>query len=468
MAVTLDPVAGKSQSRLLLEPAREPDFPSPGEESRAARRRFIGRLRLLWDERQFLLRLACAGLAASTLVAFLIPKRYVATTQLMPPDSHESTGLALLAGIAGGQGGGQMGGLGAVAGDLLGLKTTGALFVGVLRSRTVEDRIVDRFHLKEVYGERLAVAARDKLADHTSISEDRKSGIITLGVSDRDPRRAAAIAGAYVEELDALMAQLTTSSARRERLFLEDRLQRVKLDLAAAEKYFSEFSSQHATVDIKEQGKAMVEAAASLEGQLLAAEAQLQGLKQIYTDDNVRVRSTQARIDELRREVHELAGKPGTAETTENALGDGDYPSLRQLPILGVPYADLYRQLRVEEVVYESLTKEYELAKVQEAKEIPTVKVLDPPAVPERKSYPPRLLFISLGTVGTVTLGVLWVAGRASWMGMDDDDPGKLLAKEVWISVKAQVVRAIPPKHAAEGETESREGSSPTGARPAN
>src|ERR1700721_672723 len=199
----------------------------------------------------------------------------------MPPDSHSGEGLSLLAGLAGGK---QSDSLGLLAGDLLGMKTTGALFVGVLKSRTALDRIVDRYDLKKVYGEKLELKAREKLADRTEISEERKSGIIRVTVTDRDPKRAAAIAGSYVDELDTLMAQLTTSSAHRERMFLEQRLAGVNRDLETAEKEFSQFASKNATLDITEQGKAMVMAAATRGGQLIATQSELEGLKQIYTD----------------------------------------------------------------------------------------------------------------------------------------------------------------------------------------
>src|SRR5271170_7185733 len=179
--------AAKAQRELLVEEELGGEFQELEPEQGSGERMFA-RLRMLWGERRFLLRVTCAGLALSTLGAFAIPKRYNATTQLMPPDSQGSGSLALIAGLAGGQ----MGGLGAVAGDLLGMKSTGALFVGVLRSRTVEDRIVERFNLRKVYGAKLAVTAREKLAENTSISEDHKSGIITLSVSDRNPERAAA------------------------------------------------------------------------------------------------------------------------------------------------------------------------------------------------------------------------------------------------------------------------------------
>src|SRR5258708_5391721 len=143
----------------------------------------------------------------------------------------------------------------------------------------------------------------------------------------------------------------------------------------------------------------MVEAAATLQGQLIAAESQYEGLKQIYTGNNVRVRSVKARIDELQRQLQKLGGKGESATSVSDLPADSLYPSIRKLPLLGVKYADLYRRTKIQEAVLETLTKEYELAKGQEAKEIPTVKGLDAANIPDKKSYPPRLLIMFLGTV---------------------------------------------------------------------
>lgn len=428
-------------TQIAAKPQREvePKLPEnfePLEDPRAARERRITKLRLLWSERRFLLRATGVGLACATLLAFLIPRRYESTVRLMPPDSESGTGMALMASLSG-----QAGGLGALAGELLGMKSTGALFVGVLRSRTVQDGIVNRFQLKRVYGTRLAEKARTKLDGYTDILEDRKSGIISVKVSDRDPKRAAAIAGDYVNQLDTLMAQLTTSSAHRERVFLEERLNAVQHDLESAEKDFSQFASKNGAIDIGEQGKAMVQAGASLEGQLIAVQSELEGLKQIYTENNVRVRSTQARITELRHQLEKLGGKADLAHNGNDTSIERVYPSLRQLPVLGVPYADLLRRTKVQEAVFEALTKEYELSKVQEAKEIPTVRILDPPDIPERRAFPPRLLIVTLGTLCVMTLGCIWLLGTARWQEMDPQDPGRVLVQEVFHTLKGRIPR---------------------------
>jgi uncharacterized protein involved in exopolysaccharide biosynthesis len=389
------------------------------------------RSQLLWKNRRFLAQAILAGLCVGLVVALLIPSRYESTVQLMPPDS-QSGGLAMLAALTAKAGGGSGGGLGAVAGDLLGVKSSGALFVGILKSRTVEDRLIDRFQLKKVYSVKHTEEARKMLSENTAASEDRKTGIVTVTVTDHDPKRAAAIAQAHIEELNQLSAQLSTSAAHRERVFLDERLAAVKRDLDDAAQKFSQFASKNVAIDIKEQGRAMVEAAAAIQGEMIAAESELKGLEQIYTPSNVRVRAIQARISELQNQLQKLGGN-----TTDPHADSADalYPSIRQLPILGVTWADLYRRTKIQETVFEILTQQYELAKVQEAKETPSVKVLDAAVVPEEKSFPPRVLITVLGGLVLFCAAAMWVFARERWNETDASDPGKMFAREVIGSV---------------------------------
>jgi capsule polysaccharide export protein KpsE/RkpR len=404
------------------------------QDQQESRQRKIARIGRLWDERKLLARFAAYGAAIALLIAFLVPARYASTTRLMPPDPPAGQGMAMLAGIVG-----KMGAtVGSLGGDLLGMNTSADLFAGVLQSRTVQNDLITKFDLRRVYGTKRWIDARKELSRQTDISIDRKSGILTIQVTDHDPKRAAALAQEYVAQLNNVVTQLNTSSAHREREFLEERLAQVKTELEAAEKDFSQFASKNATIDIKEQGKAMVEAAAILEGQLIAAKTELEGLRQIFTDQNVRVRTMQARVGELQRELVKMGGK-AQPDTSEPAKDDELYPSIRKLPLLGVTYADLYRRTKVEETVFETLTQQYEIAKVQEAKEVPSVKVLDPPDIPEKKVFPPRMLLIIVGAVLALAIGVGWIIANEGWERIDPQDPGKLLVLHMVSSVKPQL-----------------------------
>ncbi len=428
----------KNASTVILTDPSSHNILIPRWDEAAKPDRTLIKLRLLWARQEVLWRCLLIGLVASAVIAFVIPAGYTTTAQLMPPDPQTGAGLAVLAALTGGQNGG--GGLTSIASDLLGVKTSGSLFISVLRSRTVQDRIVDSFHLKSAYWKGTQAGARKKLGNDTDISEDRKSGVITINVFDHDPKRAAAIAGGYIDQLNVLMAQLNTSAAHRERVFLEDRLRHVDADLEEAEKNFSQFASKNAAIDISAQGKAMVEGAAELQGELVAAQSELEGLRQIYSDNNVRVRSTQARINELRSQLSKLGGKYDENGNSgdSGASSENSYPTLRQLPILGVPYADKYRQLKTNEAIFETLTEQYELAKIEEAKEVPSVKVLDPPEVPERRSSPPRALIIIGGTLCAILLGGTWILGAAQWNELDPSTPGMIFVNDVVGTIRSR------------------------------
>ncbi len=290
-----------------------------------------------------------------------------------------------------------------------------------MRSETSQDRLIQQFDLKKVYGRRLVVDARTKLDQNTSISEDRKSGIITISVTDRSPQRAAALASAYVDQLNSLVSELSTSSAHRERVFLEERLKVAKQDLDAASNQLAQFSSKNNTLDIQQEGRAMLDAAGTIAGEMIAARSQLEGLRQIYTDSNSRVRSLNARVGELRKQLERLGG---TATASVNGNGTSASPDETGDPSAAKAGGGL---------------EQYELAKVQEAKETPSVKVLDPARIPEKKSFPPRLLIMFLGTFLASAISVVWVLGSARWEEVDPQDPRKVLAKEVAGALKVRM-----------------------------
>ena len=424
--IRVSPDPEMAGSTVLSDPTRIGDY-----EDHAGT--VVDRLRLLLDQRLFIVRVAAFGLVLATIFAYLIPVRYESRTQLMPPDNEMTSGLASLMAMSTRSGGG----LGLLAGDLLGLKTSGSLFIGILRSETVEDRIVDKFDLKAVYSVRQMQSARKMLEANTDVTEDRKSGIIVIKVTDHTPQRAKAIAESYIEELNRLVVDLNTSAAHRERVFLEERLKAVKQDLDTSARQFSQFASDNTAIDIKEQGKAMVEAAATLQGHLIAAQSELEGLRQIYADTNVRVRSVRARIEELQAKLKEMGD--GDLSKQGTAGSDSLYPSIRKLPLLGVTYAELYRNNKIQETVFELLTQQSELAKVQEAKETPSVKVLDSARLPEKKSFPPRMLIMFLGIVLSTMIGSLWVLGKARWESLDSANPAKRLARDAYSLIKADL-----------------------------
>jgi capsule polysaccharide export protein KpsE/RkpR len=419
----------------------QPQSPVLDEQPTRPEDAWVSNAALLWANRHLLGRVLLITIIISALVAFLLPKQYESTTRIMPPE-QTSGGAAMLAAALSGRTSGASG-LASLAGGLLGARGNGALFISLLRSGTIGGHLIDRFHLQQVYRKRYLEDTAKKLAKKTTITEDTKSGVITIVVEDKDRARARDMAESYVDELNTLVARVNTSSARNEREFIEQRLQTVGHDLQQAQLEMSEFSTKNATIDIKEQTRAMVDAGARLQGQLVVSESELESLQQIYGADNVRVRAAEARIGVLRRELErESNGNnlPAGDQSSDNALG---YPALRQLPALAVPWANLYRRVRIQETVYELLSAQYETARIEEAKSIPTVRVIDPAGWPEKKSSPHRLIIILVATALAFVLTSFYLLLRRYWYGLSETDTRKLLAR--------QIASALTPNFAQRG-----------------
>ncbi len=398
---------------------------------------------LLWKHRRLLARVTAIAFLVSLTLAFLIPKRYKSSGSIMPPD-QQSSGAMMLAALAHSS---SLGGLGSLASGLLGTHTSTALFINLLHSGTVSSHIIDRFQLQHLYGNRYRSDTAKRLARRTTITEDKKSGVITVEVEDHDPVRARDMAQAYLDELNKLVTQTSTSSAHRERVFIERRLHSVTADLERAQLDLSEFSSRNSTIDIKEQTHAMVDAGARVQGELLVAQSGLESLRQIYGDGNVRVHETEARIASLQRELEKMTGSSAPLIPGDGAKSDVEdkgelYPPLRQLPRLAVPYADLYRRVRVQETVYELLTQQYEMARIEEAKDVPVVSVIDSPGVPEKKSFPPRLLLTLALTFLVFAATAALILVRDYWSKIAPGNPGKMLVAEVLLAAR-QGLRSV-------------------------
>jgi capsule polysaccharide export protein KpsE/RkpR len=401
---------------------------------------WVSNVAILWDHRRLLLRVGIIAMLMSLLIVFTLPKQYKSSARIMPP-SNSGISTAVLAALAGRASG--LGGLGALAGSLFGTNSTSPLLVDLLRSGTVAGHLIERFDLQHVYHKRYRVDTAKYLARHTDIVDDKKTGVITITVDDTDPRRARDITQAYLDELNRLINRTSTSSAHQERVFIEKRLTKVKADLEDAQQRMSTFSSTHATVDIKEQTRAMVESAARIQAQMIVEQSNLNSLRQIYGDENVRVRAAQARISVLQKQLATMSGSsaPLSDSIAEQDGRDIDgstqllYPPLRQLPRLAVPYADLYREVQVQEAVFELLTQQYELARIQEAKDVPVISVIDAPGIPEKKSFPPRLLIAELLTVFTLGAACALLLAQHRWALVPADDLRKVLLRQIADSV---------------------------------
>lgn len=396
------------------------------------KRPWVENASLFWDSRRTFARVAATVFVLSILVALILPKEYVSVARIMPPEQGGNS-AALLAALVGKS---SAGGLAGLAGNLLGAKTNDALFVALLRSGTVSGRLIDRFNLQRVYHKRYRQDTAKRLGHLTKITEDTKSGVITIAVTDETRERARDLAQGYLDELNNLVAKVNTSSAHREREFIEQRLNTVQAELQRAQVELSDFSSKNTTIDIREQTRATVDAGAKLEGQLIAGESELDSLRQIYGNQNVRVRAAEARNTILKRELQRANGQSVSDPAGKVTDDSHPYPALRQLPQLGVRWANLYRNVRIHETVFDLLSEEYENARIEEAKSIPTVSVIDSPGIPERKSGPHRILIVLISTFISLVLTAVFLLARRSWRAMDDEDTRRILATRIGMTIR--------------------------------
>jgi len=419
---------------------------------------FAARVRLLWNKRRFLGRAWLAAIVVAVLFGLLAPKLYLSTAVLAPP-SYNSPTLAMLNGLSGGAGGGGgvAGAVGAAAGqamgavsDLLGVKDAGEMYVRALQTEKVEDRLINRFDLRRAYGAALMTRARTKLEHRSDISEDKKSGMILISVKDYNPRRAADLANAYADELDALLMDVNVVAATRERKFYEEQLKQAKAQLDDAVSELARFASNNTVIEPDDQEKAMMEAAAALQSQLVAAQAQLRSVQQVYTDNNRVVAMARGTVDEVNKELQKLV-KEGADPNGKNPSEDL-YPSIRKLPLVGGAYADLYRRMKIREAVYELLVQQYEMNKLQEIHDLPSVQVMDPAVSPE---LPELLLPVAL----SVLLGLLiggaatgWVLLADWWKRLDARDPRRILLGPAVAAMAARSARLRQRFHPAAPE----------------
>jgi capsule polysaccharide export protein KpsE/RkpR len=406
--------------------AREP-LPAPRDKAN-----WVENASLFWDSRRAFARVAGIVFVLSILVALLLPKEYVSGARIMPPEQGGNT-AAMLAALVGKS---SAGGLAGLAGSLLGAKNNGALFVALLHSGTVSGHLIDRFDLQRVYHKRYREDTAKRLAHLTKITEDPKSGVITIAVTDETRERARDLAQGYLDELNNLVAKVNTSSAHREREFIEQRLNTVQAELQRAQLELSDFSSKNTTIDIKEQTRATVDAGAKLEGQLIAGKSELDSLRQIYGDQNVRVRAAEARNAILQRELQRANGQSSTNPDGIDIDASHPYPALRQLPQLGVRWANLYRNVRIHETVFDLLSEQYEIARIEEVKSIPTVSVIDLPGFPERKSGPHRTLIVLISTLLSIVMTAAFLLARRSWLEMNDEDARRVLATRIGMTIR--------------------------------
>lgn len=329
------------------------------------------------------------ALVLSTGLSLQIKNVYSSTALVLPPQ-QDSGMLGMMNALSGG--------MATLASDLLGKGSPADMYVGILNSRVVMDTIIDRFKLLEVYRVKYRLDAYKVLDRKVEIEVGKKDGIISVTVEDQDPKRAAAMANAYLEELGKMSVKLNVTGAGENRSYLEQRLAKTKVTLSQAEDALKQFQTKNKALDVPEQAKASIVGVAQLRAQLAAQEVQLAALRSRFTDSTQEVKDLRASNAKLEGQIARLEGNgPG-----------GAIPSLGSVPALGEEYVRLLREFKVQEAVFEMLTKQYEMAKFSESRNVDGLQIIQNAAVPDKKVKPKRSLIVLAATLGAAAAAALY------------------------------------------------------------
>lgn len=345
-----------------------------------------------------------AGAALLTaVITLLMPNIYTATTLILASEEDKGGMSAMMA---------QLGGLAGIAGGSLGGPSKTDLYVSMLKSETVRDPIIDRFKLLEVYKAKYRADAYRGLNTNAMISAGKKDGIITIAVSDKDPKRAAEMANGYVDELGKLAAGLSMSGAGKSRQFLEERLATAKADAVKAGDELKNFQAKNKMLNVTEQTKASIEGIAQLRAQLAVQEVQLAGMLRQFTESSQEVKKARVAVSTLRGQIAGFEGGGGTSSL----------PSVGSVPQLGQDYLRLMRDVKIQETMVELLTKQYEMARLSESKDLSPFQVLQKAKVPERKSKPSRAKMVVTAAFAAFFFSLLLAFVRENYSRMPEED----------------------------------------------
>ena len=344
-----------------------------------------------------------AGVGA-IVYSLCLPNVYTAQTMIFPLQEEKGVMSSMMA---------QLGGVAAIAGASLGGPSRTDLYVTMLKSDAVKDPIIDRFKLMDVYRAKLRTDALLALDKRVFVVAGKKDGVITISVDDKDPKRAAEIANAYVDELGKLDTRLSTSGSGRNRVFLEERLASARADLSRAEDALKAFQSRHKTLDVTEQTKASIKGVADLKARLASQEVQLAVLLSKFTESSQEVKAAKASIGNMKAQIAQLEGNGG---------GSSSIPSVGSVPGIGQEYVRLMREFKIQETLVELLTKQYEMARLNEAKEISPFQVIQKAKIPERKSKPARAKLVTTVTSTALFCSLMLVFVQNGLNGMSAEE----------------------------------------------
>ena len=370
---------------------------------------------VLAERKLLILGVTAAFAILAIVVSLVLPSRYTATVTLLPPQQNTSMAAALASQL------GNLGGLGALAGGSLGLKNPNDMFVAMFKSRTVEDAMVQHFNLMQEYRAKYPSDARKALEKYATVDGSGKDGMIHISVEDRDPRRAADLANGYIDQFRIQSQHLAIGEASQRRLFFEQQLEQAKDNLANAEEAMKETEQKTGVIQLDSQARALIESAASLRAQVAAKEVQIQGMRTYATGENSQVVQAQQELESMRAQLAKLGG-------SEDSASGGLIVPKGQVPEAGLEYIRKLRDVKYNETIFDILARQFEVAKLDEAKQGALVQVVDPAVPPDRRSFPKRGLLVIGATALGLFLGVFLALLQAGFgrIKRDPDVVGKL------------------------------------------
>lgn len=349
---------------------------------------------ILVRRRRFILWFTVGATVLTAITVFLIPSRYTASTLVLPPSQNSSMSSALMGQL------GSSGALASIAGQSLGIKNPSDMYVSLFRSETVEDALIRRFGLMSRYRKKKISDARRAFENRSTVLLGAKDGLIRISVTDRDPKLAAEIANAYVDEFRKLTANLAITEASQRRVFFQQQLLEATQSLTAAEEAMKRTQQSTGILQLDSQAKSLIESAALLRGQIAAKEVELQAMRSYATDDNPQIVIVEQQLAGLKTQLAKLSG------SVDSSSSDIIVPK-GNMPQAGMEYLNKLRDVRYYETITELIAKQFEMAKLDEARQGAIIQVADPALIPDARSFPKRMLTILLALLGSFILACL-------------------------------------------------------------
>lgn len=402
-------------SELHANPAPGPDLESIASGSKKdGSLSLLDILIILASQKQLIFKVTLACCLLSVIVSFLLPTRYTAKATVLPPRQNSPLDAMLSTDLGGGSSQmGSLGGIAALADAGLGLGNPNDRYVGMLKSRIVEDSVIQSLGLMNEYHKKYLSDARKKLEDRTDVTGDGKDKLIHISVEDSNPQRAVEIVNAYIGKFRDLQRQLAVSEASQRGSFFEQQLEQAKNNLANAEEALKRTEETTGLIELNSQAEALIGTAATLRGQIAAREMMIQGLETYATGQNAQLVEAQQELASLRAQLAKLGGSEESA--------DGLIVPKGLVPQAGLEYVRKLRDVKYYEAIFAILAHQYELAKLDEAKAGAITQVVDPAIVPDKRSFPKRGLIVIGTTVLGFLIGAFVALVRAGLMRMKSD-----------------------------------------------